>query len=193
MSTLNYTYTTLPDGTTALGTQVMKNFNDVRAVINGLTQENIATGAVDSDEIATGAVTANKLDAAAVIESKMDYASANSGVKVVRCGPNYAGSGGMQMIRVESSQTLAAVTTEQTFTVDWSASDAADGAVTFSDTPTASGIAIVDGVAAVTGVMDYIKITAINTTGCTVKCRFSGGAPTGGAIILSMLVAGPVA
>lgn len=190
MSTLTYTYTSLPTGTTALGTQVMQNFNDVRTVINGLTQDNIATGAVDTDELASGAVTANKLDTAAVIEAKVDYASANAGVKVVRCGPNYPGAGGGHLIRIEVAKTFDTSTT-QTITVDWSASSAKDGAVTFSATPTPSGITFRDTVAAMNTAWGA-RITAISATGCTVSVVFAD-APTGGATICCFHVFGPVA
>ncbi|MDH4038382.1 MAG: hypothetical protein OEV86_12970 [Candidatus Krumholzibacteria bacterium] len=198
MSTLNYTYTTLPDGTTALGTQVMKNFNDVRAVINGLTQENIATGAVDSDEIATGAVTANKLASDSVIEAKVDYSKANSGVKAIQYGPDYTnvGAGGLRFVRVHKVMSVTTATTVQTLNIDWGGGDGVDGSTTFESPPTVVGIEIEETDSptcfGASTVLAAKYVTEITETGCIVNIRFSVAASAGD-IIIHLTVLGPVA
>jgi hypothetical protein len=194
MSDAIITYPSFPDGTTASGAQVIQDFNDVLAVLNGLVDDdNLSNaGITASSKIKAATITAALISAGAINAAAMLWDSASNGVRAWRT-PGYAGASGSRMVRIEKTVTLAADTTEHTVSVDWSASDSIDGAVTFSAAPTIVGLCFLDTGAKIAGDADvalkYLIVTARSTTGCTVVYRFSG-APTAGDVVLMAVVMG---
>jgi hypothetical protein len=194
MSDVTLTYPSFTDGDVAYGSQVQQNFEDVLAVVNAdIDDDNIANdGITASDKIIDGTISAPLLEAGCVRHAAVDWSSTNSGVRAWRT-QNHVGTAGGRIIRVRKTVTLAAVTTEANFTVDWSAGDAVDGNTTFSVAPVVGGWNIVDDANCINGDADvelkYIVTKGVTTTGCTVYFRFSG-APTAGDVVFEALVAG---
>lgn len=191
MSNLVYTHTTFPDGIIADGDAVIQNFNDAAAVINGqLDDTNLANNGITANtKIKDGTIDSNCMGVQAIRDANVAYPSAAAGVKVWQLGPNYPGAGGGQVLRIEKSITIAAVTTEQSFAVSWAGSDAADGAFVFSAAPTITGVNFLDAGTAIDNTLQYVKLSARSTTGCTIKLKF-GTAPTGGVVTLMFIASG---
>jgi hypothetical protein len=188
MSDITLPYPSLTDGTTAFGSQVQADLEAILDVVNSsIDDDNISNdGITASDKVKDGTISAPLLEAGCVRQAAVDWSSTNSGVRAWRT-QNHVGTAGGRDIRFEKSITLANVTTEQTFTVDWSAGDGVDGNTTFSATPTVYGLELLDTTSKVSGiaaaVLSYLVVTARSTTGCTVAMRFST-APAAGSVVL---------
>jgi len=195
MTLILYPYSDFPDDgvTVASGQQVIDNFNAVKTIVNGQLEDgNFSNDGITANtKIKDGSIDSSCMGAGSIRNSSIVYPSASDGVMVWRLGPNYPGANGGEMIRVEKSITIAAATTEQSFTISWSVSDAVDGAVTFASAPTISGISFLDTGVAIDNTMQYCKVSARSTTACTIKLKFSTS-PTGGSVTLMFLAAGGV-
>jgi len=185
------------DGSTAQADHVNANFAEVVTVVNGaIEDDNIADASITaSSKLIDATITGAKIGAAEIVAAHIDYSASNLGVKSWRA-VGYAGSGGGYIIRVEKTIALAAVVTEQSFSIDWSAGDCPDGTITFASAPTVTGLTLLDPAGGQIKVTDpdviaYMKVGTRSTTGCTVLITFSN-APTAGNVVLMALVAGPI-
>jgi hypothetical protein len=190
MSQLVLPFPTFNDGTIAYGSQVTDNNSAIVTLVNGsLDDFNLATqGITLHAKGKPGTVNATLMGAASVKQSAMDYSSTGSGVKAAQT-VGYAGANGALIIRIEKTITIASVATEQTFAVDWSASDCPDGAVTFLVKPSLTAPVLLENGGFVNTNLDYIKWTVRSTTGATVAIKFSL-APVGGSVTLMALAMG---
>lgn len=184
---------TFTDGTTAYGSQVKQSFDDVEAVVNGgLEDDNLKDdGITASSKIKDGTITAGLIASGNIQSSHVIWAQASDGVRAWRSN-GYSGANGSRLIRWEKTVALAAVVTEQSFSIDWSTGDSPEGTITFASAPTISGITILDpagGMIDATDVIQYIKVGTRSTTGCTILITFSD-APTAGNVVLMGLAAG---
>lgn len=142
-----------------------------------------------------GTITSTLFGTSCVKQSAIDYTSAGVGVLAWQSGSVYRGNGGNRTIWIKKQETLLADLAEHTITVDWSATDSVDGAFTFPDAtkvhviPTFAdnvGGTRISGTAAE---LSYMTVTAITTTGCTIKYRFRA-LPAPGNVNLIAIVSG---
>lgn len=184
---------TFTDGTTAYGSQVKAGFDSVEAVVNGgLDDDNITDdGITASAKIKDGTITSALMASGSIQSAHVNWAQASDGLRAWRSN-SYSGANGSRLIRWEKTVALAAVTTEQSFSIDWSTGDSPEGTISFASAPTISGVTILDpagGMIDATDVIQYIKVGTRSTTGCTILITFSD-APTAGNVILMGLAAG---
>jgi len=144
-------------------------FNIIDEFNGSIESDNIANNAITTDKIANGTVTSDKLSGSSIKEANMDYTQYGSGAKVWRCGPNYVGTAGGLIARVQKTISFTATTNEEgpfTFNLNDATTDCVDGNPAFhnSAAPTMLGAPVVTGstVAHENNAILSVRITAID-------------------------------
>lgn len=144
-------------------------FNVIDEFNGSIETANIANNAITTDKIANVTVTSDKISGSAIKEVNMDYTQAGSGVKAWRCGPNYVGTAGGLIARVQKTISFTATGAEEgpfTFNLNDATTDCADGNPSFhsSVAPIMLGSPVVVGstVAHANNAITGARITAID-------------------------------